>query len=73
MSTQLHLKAHSRGSWTNVCSFTPGQIHDVKEAAWVLCAAADRSVSFKIADDTGVTLHSLDARQAPQVWQDRSA
>ena len=53
-------------------SFSPAQIHDVKEAAWVLCLAADRTVSFKIADDAGVTLHSLDARQAPLVWQDRS-
>lgn len=73
MSKQLHLKANSRGSWANVCSFTHAQIHDVKEAAWVLCVAAHRSVSFKIADDAGVTLHSLDARQAPLVWQDRNA
>ena len=57
MSTTLHLKANSRGSWANVMSFTPAQIHDVKEAAWVLCLAADRTVSFKIADDRGVTLH----------------
>ena len=71
MSTTLHLKANSRGSWANVMSFTPAQIHGVKEAAWVLCMAADRTVSFKIADDTGVTLHSLDARQAPLTWQDR--
>ena len=73
MSITLHLKANSRGSWTNVCTFTPAQLANVKDSALQLCLAAGATVSFKITDDHNVTLHSLDARQAPLVWQDRSA
>lgn len=68
----LHLKANSRGSWTNVLSFDPACIHEVKACAVGLVVAADRSVSFKVTDDQGVTLHSLDARHDPIAWQDRT-
>lgn len=71
MSITLHLKANSRGSWTNVCTFTATQLANVKASALQLCLAAGATVSFKITDDHNVTLHSLDARQAPLTWQDR--
>lgn len=68
----LTLKANSRGSWANVCSLTPDQLRNVKAAALHLCLAANAAVSFKVTDDHGVTLHSLDARHSPLAWQDRS-
>ena len=33
MSITLHLKANSRGSWTNVCTFTPSQLANVKASS----------------------------------------
>jgi len=71
MTITLHLKANSRGSWTNVCSFAPAQLANVKASSLQLCLAAGARVSFKITDDHNVTLHSLDARQQPITWQDR--
>lgn len=68
----LQLKANSRGSWANVCSFNSAQVANIKDAALQLCLAANCAVSFKIADDHGTTLHSLDARQQPLAWQDRT-
>ena len=68
----LHLKANSRGSWTNVLSFDPEHIAEVKASAHGLAIAADCSVSFKITDDQGITLHSLDARHDPIAWHDRT-
>lgn len=68
----LHLKANSRGSWANVCAFEPAQLSNIKDAGLHLCLAADASVSFKITDDHNVTLHSLDARQTPLAWHDRT-
>ena len=70
MST-LTLKANSRGSWANVCSFAPDQIERIKNGCRLITLASGHTVSFKIADDHGVTLHSLDAR-GRLVWQDRT-
>ena len=67
----LHLKANSRGSWANVCRFAPDQIERIKDGCRLITLASDHTVSFKVADDHGVTLHSLDAR-GPLVWADRS-
>lgn len=72
MAGDLHLKANSRGSWTNVCSFEPDQIERVKDGCRLITLASDHTVSFKVVDDHNVTLHSLDARHA-LIWQDRSA
>lgn len=71
ISTTLHLKANSRGSWTNVCTIPTDNLVAVKKAVLLLCLEAGASVSFKITDDHNVTLHSLDARQQPIAWQDR--
>ena len=71
MSITLHLKANSRGSWTNVCSFNAVDLPNIKDGARQLARHSGASVSFKITDDHNVTLHSLDARQAPLTWQDR--
>ena len=60
MST-LTLKANSRGSWANVCSFAPDQIERIKDGCRLITLASDH----------GVTLHSLDAR-GPLIWADRS-
>lgn len=67
----LTLKANSRGNWANVCTLTPAQLANVKAAALQLCLAANACVSFKVSDERGTTLHSLDAR-GPLVWQDRT-
>lgn len=71
MSTQLHLKANCRGSWTNVCSFPLPSLPSVKAGAVEIAKAAGGTVSFKVVNDHNVTLHSLDARQQPLVWADR--
>lgn len=71
MST-LTLKANSRGSWANVCNLTPAQLANVKAAALQLCLATNCGVSLKVTDERGTTLHSLDARQAPLAWHDRT-
>lgn len=68
----LHLKANSRGSWTNVLQFDPSSLHEVKASALGLVIAADKSVSMKITDDAGTTLHSLDARLDELAWADRT-
>jgi len=71
MST-LTLKANSRGSWANVCNLTPAQLANVKAAALQLCLATNCGVSLKVTDERGTTLHSLDARQDPLAWHDRT-
>lgn len=73
MSQHLHLKAKSRGSWSNVASFDSDSIDDIQAASKTICAASGYTVSFKIADDHGVTLSSLDARNQPIVWAKRVA
>jgi hypothetical protein len=71
MTTLLHLKSNSRGSWANVCSFEPDQIERIKDGCrLIMLAAGADHVAFKIVDDHNVTLHSLDARHA-LIWQDR--
>lgn len=70
--TTLHLKANSRGSWTNVCAFSPAQLANIKDSSLQLAQAAGAGVSFKITDEHNVTLHSLDARQTPLAWHDRT-
>lgn len=54
-----HLKANSRGSWTNVLSFAPAREAEVRTAAMALRAASGETVSFKITDDAGNTLATL--------------
>lgn len=66
-----HLKAKSRGSWTNVLSFPSDRSGLVKDACEHLLQAAGGTVSFKITDDTGTTLAALDARFEPVGWSDR--
>lgn len=68
----MHLKANSRGSWTNVCSFPASDdtLLEIQHAAARIAQAAG-GVSFKITDDHGVTLYSLDCRQQPATWQSR--
>lgn len=70
--TTLHLKANSRGSWTNVCSF-PSSESNLTEIFFgcMHIARVSEGVSFKITDDHGVTLYSLDCRQQPVTWQSR--
>ena len=67
---KLHLKANSRGSWTNVCSFDVVDLPHIKDGARLLARFSGHTVSFKVVDDHNVTLHSLDARHA-LIWQDR--
>lgn len=49
----LHLKAKSRGSWTNVCPFPEDEISYVQAGAEGIARAAAGAVSFKITDDKG--------------------
>ncbi|ENO80311.1 hypothetical protein [Thauera sp. 63] len=69
----LHLKAKSRGSWTNVCPFPEDEISYVQAGAEGIARAAAGAVSFKITDDKGVTLHSLDPRHGSYAWHARVA
>lgn len=69
--TTHHLKANSRGSWTNVLQFDEANSPEIRQACETLMWASGATVSFKITNDAGVTLASLDARQRPAVWQIR--
>lgn len=73
MSQKLHLKAKSRGSWSNVVSFDIDRIDDIQAAGKALCEASGYTVGFKISDDHGVTLYSLAANNLPLVWENRVA
>lgn len=73
MSQKVQLKAKSRGSWANVMTFDIDRLGDIQDCCESLCAASGFTVSFKIADDHGVTLSSLDARNQPIVWANRVA
>ena len=66
-----HLRANSRGSWTNVLTFPLEHQTQVKDACEALVIAAGGKVSFKIVDDQGVTRAALDARREPVGWSDR--
>lgn len=69
--TTRHLKANSRGSWTNVLQFDEDNAFDIYHACEILLRASGATVSFKVTNDAGVTLASLDARQKPGFWQIR--
>lgn len=54
-----HLKANSRGSWTNVLTFQAPREAEVRTAAMALRDASGETVTFKITDDAGNTLATL--------------